>query len=49
MLKQSNKLQKRKIEEYVSKINTKENEERKSIRERTLKDKIATLRAERGY
>ena len=44
MLKQSNKLQKRKIEEYVSKINTKENEERKSIRERTLKDKIATLR-----
>ena len=44
MLKYSNKMQKKKIEEYISGINSKENQIRNSIREGTLKDKIVTFR-----
>ena len=44
MLKYSNKMQKKKIEEYISGINSKENQIRNSIREGTLKEKIVTFR-----
>ena len=44
LLQQSNKMQKRKIEEYVSEMKTKENKIRDRIREGTLIDKLATLR-----
>ena len=44
MLKYSNKMQKKKIEEYIGGINSKENQIRNSIREGTLKDKIVTFR-----
>ena len=44
MLKYSNKMQKKKIEEYISGINSKENQIRNSIREGTLKENIVTFR-----
>ena len=44
MLKYSNKMQKKKIEEYIGGINSKENQIRNSIREGTLKENIVTFR-----
>ena len=44
ILKYSNKMQKKKIEEFIGGINSKENQIRNSIREGTLKGNIITFR-----
>ena len=49
ILSQSNKIQRRRIEEYVGNMNSKENEIRQHISDGSLRDKVAIIRERLGY
>ena len=49
ILIQSNKVQKKRIEEYVGGMKTKENEIREQICEGNLMDKVVMIREQMGY